>query len=115
MRLLALPALLLTLLTTAPARAQTAPRPVLSGRVVNSARQPLAGVSVLVQGSTLGTSTNSDGLFLLENLPAGPHTLRFDLSGFVITDVAVTDTTRQPLQVRLVSTRPPVRSRPRRN
>jgi CarboxypepD_reg-like domain len=114
MRPFVLPILLLALLTSTGGRAQSG-RPVLSGRVVNGGQQPLAGVSVLVQGSTLGTSTNSEGQFLLENLPAGPHTLRFDLSGHVITDVAISDTTRHPLLVRLISTRPPVRSRPRRN
>jgi iron complex outermembrane receptor protein len=110
--------LLLSLVSLGPLTAAAqAPEPsrTLSGRVVNGGQQPLAGVSVLVQGTTLGTSTNAEGQFLLEGLPAGAHTLRFDLSGFLITDVAVSDTTRGPLQVRLLSTRPPVRpSRARR-
>ncbi|RAK62681.1 carboxypeptidase-like regulatory domain-containing protein [Hymenobacter edaphi] len=88
-----------------------APRPVLGGVVLSGARQPLAGVSVLVRGTTLVTSTNAEGRFLLPELPRGPLTLRFELSGFVVTDVAVADTARAPLQVRLLSTRPPVRTR----
>ncbi|GAB3842587.1 hypothetical protein GCM10028821_51060 [Hymenobacter jeollabukensis] len=84
---------------------------MLSGMVVNGARQPLAGVSVLVRGTTQATSTNAEGRFLLPDLPRGPITLRFELSGFVTTDVAVADTARAPLQVRLLSTRPPVRAR----
>lgn len=92
--------------------AQTAPerRPVLLGRVVGAGQQPLAGVSVLARGTTLGTSTNAEGQFLLPELPRGPLTLRFELSGYLTTDVALTDTTRT-LTVRLLSTRPPARAR----
>ena len=86
------------------------PRPVLSGRVVNSAQQPLAGVSILARGTTRATSTNAEGLFLLPDLPRGPLTLRFELGGYLITDVPLADTTRT-LTVRLLSTRPPVRAR----
>lgn len=108
-----LPLLLLALATAASAgRAQAqAPRPAgLSGLVVNGARQPLAGVSILVRGTTLGTSTNAEGQFWLPGLPAGPLTLRFELSGFLTTDVPLADTIRT-LTVRLLSTRPAARPR----
>lgn len=87
-------------------------RPPLSGLVVNGAQQPLAGVSILARGTTLATSTNAEGRFLLPELPQGPLTLRFEMSGFLITDVPLADTTRT-LTVRLLSTRPA--ARPRRN
>lgn len=105
--------LLLLVVGAGRARAQApARRPVLSGLVVSGAQQPLAGVSILARGTTLGATTNSEGRFLLPDLPQGPLTLRFEMSGFLVTDVPLTDTTRT-LTVRLLSTRPA--ARPRRN
>jgi len=42
--------------------------PPISGRIVNSAGEPLAGVSITIKGSTVGTSTKTDGTFSL-NVP----------------------------------------------
>ncbi len=43
----------------------------VSGRVLDASRsQPLVGVSILVEGSTIGTTTDSDGTFKLNNVPA---------------------------------------------
>lgn len=43
----------------------------VSGRVLDASRsEPLAGVSILVEGSTIGTTTDSDGTFKLNNVPA---------------------------------------------
>ncbi|MCC3156231.1 carboxypeptidase-like regulatory domain-containing protein [Hymenobacter sp. 15J16-1T3B] len=111
MRITAPLLLLLTGLGSGRAWAQVAERrPLPSGRVVGSAQQPLAGVSVLARGTTLGTSTNAAGFFLLPELPRGPLVLRFELGGYLTTDVPLTDTTRT-LTVRLLSTRPPARGR----
>src|SRR4030095_15654611 len=42
--------------------------PPISGKIVNSAGEPLSGVSITIKGSTVGTSTKADGTFTL-NVP----------------------------------------------
>lgn len=64
-----------------------ADRPV-SGRVTDAAGRPLAGVSVTVQGSRNGTSTDADGRYSL-NLPDGATTLVFSSVGYQTQAVAV--------------------------
>lgn len=46
---------------TLPAFAQQAGGKKLSGQVVDDAKEPLIGVSILVVGTTLGTITDFDG------------------------------------------------------
>ncbi|MCC2545304.1 TonB-dependent receptor [Hymenobacter sp. BT175] len=65
----------------------------VSGRVLDEKNQGLPGVTVLIEGSTLGNTTNSDGAYLLQGIPAGPQTLVISFVGFntqrkVITIVA---------------------------
>ncbi|RYY67346.1 MAG: TonB-dependent receptor, partial [Chitinophagaceae bacterium] len=64
-----------------------ADRPV-SGRVTNSAGQPLAGVSVTVPGSGTGTSTDAQGQFTL-NVPDAVTTLTFSYVGYQTQTVAI--------------------------
>jgi len=40
------------------------------GRVLDASKQPLVGATVMVEGSTVGTTTNNDGTFKLDNLSA---------------------------------------------
>ena len=63
-----LPALLLVLLGLLPhlLRAQTM---TIGGLVTDDKRQPLPGVTVLVQGTTNGTTTGSEGRFVIEAKP----------------------------------------------
>lgn len=75
--------LLVLLLASAPAFAQT-----VSGRVTNSADgQGLPGVSVLVKGTTVGTTTDSDGKFSIS--ADANSTLVFSFIGFASQEVAV--------------------------
>ena len=105
---------LVSLLTALPGRAQsTPPGPQVWGQVVTVAGQPLAGVSVWVVGTTRSTSTNAQGQFLLAGLAPGPCRLRCELPTFLAVEVALSDTTRPPLRVRLHSTRPDPRPRRR--
>lgn len=46
------------------------------GRVLDQNRQPAAGVSVQVEGTSLSTATGSDGSFQL-NIPSGPNVVKF--------------------------------------
>ncbi|QNH63590.1 SusC/RagA family TonB-linked outer membrane protein [Hymenobacter sediminicola] len=63
----------------APSLAALADVPV-SGRITQRNGEPLPGVTVIVQGTTLGTSTNSDGVFSL-TVPDG-STLVISSIGF---------------------------------
>lgn len=60
------------------AMAQT---PACSGTVVDSHNQPLVGVSVIVEGSMQGVTTNADGRFALD-CPAGAK-LNFSYIGYM--------------------------------
>ena len=55
----------------------------ITGQVVDSAsRQPLADVSVIVEGTQLGTRTRDDGSFTIGGVPAGRHTIRAQRIGY---------------------------------
>ncbi|WP_303311093.1 SusC/RagA family TonB-linked outer membrane protein [Hymenobacter sp. BT730] len=62
----------------------------ISGRVVDEKAQGLPGVTVLIEGTSLGTSTNSDGQFSIQNIPAGPHVVIASFVGFTTTRRNVT-------------------------
>ncbi|MDU0369652.1 carboxypeptidase regulatory-like domain-containing protein [Hymenobacter endophyticus] len=63
------------LLLAASAQAQTPEPSVLySGRVQNPMAAPLAGASVLVKGTAVVTTTNSEGVFRFRG-PTGPQVL----------------------------------------
>ena len=53
----------------------------VSGKVVDSGNEPMIGVNVSVKGSTVGTSTNTDGQFTL-NVPDGNSVLVFEYIGY---------------------------------
>jgi hypothetical protein len=42
----------------------------VSGKVTDSAGQPLPGVSIVIKGTTQGTVTNQDGNYTITNLPS---------------------------------------------
>ena len=63
----------------------------ISGRVTDRATgQGLPGVTVLVKGTTIGVSTNSDGSYTI-SAPATATTLTFSSIGFVAVERAVGD------------------------
>ena len=57
---------------------------VVTGKVTDPTGQPMPGVAVLVKGTTLGTVTNSDGNYTLDNVPTG-STLEFSFFKISIT------------------------------
>ncbi|AMR29899.1 SusC/RagA family protein [Hymenobacter psoromatis] len=70
----------------------------IGGRIVDNKGQGLPGVTVIVEGTTLGGSTNADGTFSIQRVPAGPHTLVISFVGYTterrqITSVAGQDAT----------------------
>jgi TonB-linked SusC/RagA family outer membrane protein len=58
----------------------------IRGRIVDSTGNPIAGVSVIVKGTTNGTVTNASGDFELRNVPAGA-TLVVSAVGFQAREV----------------------------
>jgi outer membrane receptor protein involved in Fe transport len=78
----------------------------ISGRVLDAAtKEPLVGVNVVIQGTTIGNATDSDGYYNILNVTAGTYTLRASLIGFtpvVVENVRVNInlTTIQDFQLR---------------
>ena len=58
----------------------------VSGKITDKTSVPLPGVSILVQGTTNGTTTDIDGNYSLSNLPAG-STLEYRFIGMQNIDV----------------------------
>ncbi|RZJ91916.1 MAG: PEGA domain-containing protein, partial [Hymenobacter sp.] len=71
----------------------------ISGRVIDDKGQGIPGVTVLVEGTTLGVSTNSDGTFTIQRVPAGPHTLVISFVGYTTVRRAVTSVAGQDANV----------------
>jgi TonB-linked SusC/RagA family outer membrane protein len=85
-----------------PPKNPTTPRVAggpVSGQVLDAKGQGLPGVTVLVAGTTLGGATNSDGTFVIENVPAGAHTLIISSVGLVTARVPITVAEGQPTRV----------------
>ncbi len=66
----------------------------VSGTVVDETSQPLFGVTVMVSGSTVGTSTDLDGKFTLR-VPADAKALEFSYIGYNKQTVALSGSTMQ--------------------
>lgn len=56
-----------------------------AGKIIDKETgEPLPGVNVLVEGTTLGAATNLDGEYVILNLPSGIYTLRASFIGYSI-------------------------------
>ncbi len=64
-----------------PAFAQQGQEQQVTGKITDESNQPLAGVTVMVIGTTQGTISGSDGNFSLM-VPANKNELRFSFIGF---------------------------------
>jgi TonB family protein len=65
--------------------------PSFSGRVLDSSQQPVAGASVVVKGTTRGTTTDAQGQFRLNGLQPGQQ-LTLSSIGYRSRDIRVRDT-----------------------
>jgi TonB-linked SusC/RagA family outer membrane protein len=54
----------------------------VSGRVTDTKNEGIPGVTVVIEGTTLGSSTNVDGTYTISNVPAGGHTLVISFVGY---------------------------------
>lgn len=67
----------------------------VSGRITDDKQDGVPGATVLVDGTTLGSSTNVDGTFNLQSVPAGTRTLVISFVGYNTVRVPVTVVTGQ--------------------
>jgi TonB-dependent starch-binding outer membrane protein SusC len=93
------PALLGGLLWAAPLSAQD-PSGTITGRVLDAVgQQPLAGVSVRIEGTRREAVTRMDGRFVLTDVAAGTHRLRATRIGYAPVEQDVTVTVGAPAEV----------------
>jgi outer membrane receptor protein involved in Fe transport len=62
--------------------AAQAPGGSVGGRVADERGAPVSGADVGIVGSTLGARTATNGTYVIENVPAGAHTVRARLIGY---------------------------------
>ncbi len=63
----------------------------IKGKIVNSeTKETLPGVSVFVKNTTIGTTTNNNGEFILNNLPYDTITIVFSFIGFETQEKIIT-------------------------
>src|SRR5690554_4117369 len=67
------------ILLSAPLFAQTGK---ITGRVTDTNGEPLPGVNVIIDNTTIGNSTDADGYYTILNLSAGTYTLKATYIGF---------------------------------
>ena len=61
----------------------------ISGKIVDSKNEALAGTSVVIKGTTKGTITNANGEFSIENVANGSYKLSLSFLGYASQDVSV--------------------------
>ena len=71
----------------------------ITGRVVDAKGEGVPGVTVIVDGTKLGASSDVTGVYTIANVPAGPHTLVFSSIGLNAARVVVTVQEGQSTQV----------------
>jgi hypothetical protein len=74
------------------------------GTVTDSASEPLAGVQVIIDGTTRGTVSDVDGFYQLLNLDPGFYTIVFRYIGFAefrVTDIEVNPDRTTTIDVRM--------------
>src|SRR5215831_1186557 len=62
----------------------------ISGKVTDDKGQPVPNASVIIKGSTKGTTTSSDGNFSI-SVPANAHTIVISAVGLATTEVELTN------------------------
>ncbi len=78
---------LITLFSTT-VNANNLPPHTVTGQIRDTKNEPLGGVSILVKGTTNGTTTNADGRFTLADVPDN-GTLVISFTGYASQEIAV--------------------------
>ena len=86
-----------------------AQRGTLTGTVTDQTTNvPLGSAQVFILGANVGGLTNSDGRYLIANVPSGEHRLRAELIGYRSAEEQITVQAGQTVQVNLALTSSPV-------
>lgn len=94
-RLLFLSLFIFTLLFYSPSLSAQ-PTGTVSGTVTASGQgEPLPGANVFIAGTAIGTSTDSEGRYVLKNVPSGTQTISFTYLGFESVSKQITVITGQ--------------------
>jgi len=80
---------LLVLCFLMPAMAQQTK--TISGVVLDEKSEPVIGANIIVTGTKLGTVTNLDGKFTLNNIPAGQKNIQVSYIGYQQQNIEITD------------------------
>ena len=65
--------------------AQEKNRITIQGKVIDKeTKEPLVDVNVFLNNTTIGTTTNNDGAFLIKNVPYGSYNIIFSYLGYEI-------------------------------
>lgn len=89
--------------TSAQAQVAQAEAFVLKGQVVDAkAGTALADAEVTIAGQDISTVTDAEGNFILENLPAGEHTVKVKLDGYQTWEKSMTLDQDAELTIKLV-------------
>ncbi len=63
--------------------AQATPNGILAGIIIDgSAKEPIIGANILIEGTDLGTATDFDGFYAINNIPAGKYNIRITYLGY---------------------------------
>ena len=54
----------------------------ISGVILNESEEPLPGANILIQGTSIGATTDIDGRFQIQQLDVGKYDLRIDYIGY---------------------------------
>ncbi|MEM6642407.1 MAG: TonB-dependent receptor [Bacteroidota bacterium] len=74
----------------------------IRGTITDEQSSPLPGVTVQIQGTSLGTITNADGTFVISNLTEGSYNLLITSVGFQQISKTVTVKQQEVIQVNFV-------------
>lgn len=76
----------------------------LSGRVVDTKGEPLIGANILVQGTSMGTTTDLQGYYTILNIRTGKYSVEYRYIGYqtkIVEDIKITPDQTTQINVRL--------------
>ncbi|MEL7124531.1 MAG: carboxypeptidase-like regulatory domain-containing protein, partial [Bacteroidota bacterium] len=57
----------------------------LTGKILDLSGKPLSFATVLIDGTTKGTTADKDGQFIINDIPAGTYTIKVSFMGYLST------------------------------
>ena len=74
----------------------------VTGKVTDANSEPIPGVNIIVKGTTLGTTTDANGVYVIE-VPGENQVLVFSFIGYAPQEVAVNNRNRRRKLLRRIS------------